>query len=67
MANGHMLLNKTHVRDYILRRQAEVRPGWTFDNVGAQVYDDLNEKLRHWIDGSLKRHPSKGKTFRQIA
>jgi len=66
MANGNMLLNKAHVREYVLKRQREIRPGWTFDNVASQVYDDLNEKVRLLIDGSLRRHPSKGKTFRQI-
>jgi len=67
MSNGKMLLNKAHVRAYILSRQKEIRPGWAFKNVSAQVYDDLNERVRLWIDGSLRRHPSKGKTFTQIA
>lgn len=66
MSNGKMLLNKAHVRAYILRRQHEIRPGWEFRYVGAQVYDDLNEKVRLYIDGALKRHPSSGKTFSQI-
>ena len=66
MANGRMLLNKAHVRAYILRRQTEIRPGWTFDYVASQAYDDLSERVRIIIDGSLKRHPSTGKTFRQI-
>jgi len=66
MSNGKMLLNKAHVRDYILSRQGEIRPGWTFEYVSSQVYDDLNEKVRLAIDGALRRHPSKGKTFSQI-
>lgn len=66
MANGKMLLNKAHVRNYILARQQEVRPGWEFKYVAAQVYNDLNEKIRLTIDGALNRHPSNGKTFTQI-
>ncbi len=66
MANGNMLLNKAHVRAYILRRQSEIRPGWKFEYVAAEVYDDLNEKVRRAIDASLKRHPSMGKTFQIV-
>jgi len=66
MSNEKMLLNKANVRKYILRRQKEIRKGWEFSYVGSKVYDDLNERVRKIIDGSLKRHPSKGKTFIQI-
>ena len=66
MTNGKMLLNKAHVRNYILARQYEIRPGWEFTYVSAEVYNDLNERVRLWIDAALKRHPSKGKTFVQV-
>ena len=66
MSNGHMLLNKSHVKAYIKRRNPEIRPGWEFEYVANQVYLDLSNRVARIIDSSLRRHPSKGKTFRQI-
>jgi len=60
------LISKTHVRAYILRRQAEIRPGWKFTAVSNLVYRQLDAKVRLWLDRALQRHPSGTKTFKDI-
>lgn len=67
MANGHMLLNKAAVRAYLKRRQPEIRPGWSFEYVAREVFDDVNARVQRILDKSLKSHPSTGKTFRQVS
>ena len=66
MCNQKMLLNVTHVKNYIKERQKLVRPGWKFDYVSAEAINDINERVKRLIDSSLTKHPSKGKTFTQI-
>jgi len=61
-----MLLNKSHVKKYILQRAKEMRPGWECKQVSSAVYDELNRRLQSIVDGSLHRHPSIGKTFKEI-
>lgn len=65
MANN-TLINKKHVKDYILRRQKEMRPGWEFTQIAGSVYVELDAKIRLWIDRALQRHPSRTKTFKDI-
>lgn len=66
MSNGNMLINKAAVRAYLVRRQPEIRPGWAFEYIASEVYDDVNARVRRILESSLKSHPSTGKTFRQI-
>ena len=61
-----MLLNKAHVKKYILQRAKEMRPGWDCKQVSACVFDQLDRKIKSIVDGSIHRHPSIGKTFKEI-
>ena len=66
MANNGILICEAHVRDYILRRCAEMRTGWECTRVAGQVLEDLNAQLRTRIDKAIHAHPSVGKTFKEL-
>ena len=59
-------INKSHIRSYIMRIQEVVRPGWKFERVSDDVYEELNQLVMKKIRDSLKCHPSVGKTFKYI-
>jgi hypothetical protein len=61
-----MLLNKSAVRTTILSRAKVLRPGHEFTQVAPTVYLQLDQKLRRYIDDLITRHPSTGKTIKQI-
>ena len=61
-----MLLNVSHVKSYIRRRQPEIRPGFQFERISRQAIEDIDTKVRLIIDASLKAHPTVGKTFTHI-
>lgn len=61
-----MLLNKSKVRETILRRAKQIRPGHEFTQVAPSVYHRLNHVLLKQIDDLLQRHPSKGKTIKEM-
>ena len=60
------LLNVSHVKSYIKRRSRELRTVWHPDRVSDEAIQDLEYKLRVWIDGAIARHPTRGKTFTEI-
>jgi len=62
MANG-TLICESHVKNYILRRSPEIRPGWPLTRVSQTALDDIDAYMRNYIDGLIKSHPSVGKTF----
>lgn len=61
-----MLLNKSAVRAIILKRAEQLRPGHEFTQVAPSVYHRLNQRLLEQIDDLIKRHPSTGKTIKQM-
>ena len=58
-----MLINKKHVRDYILEMAKEIRPGFTCTRVSAEAMLQIDVKLRMILRNAVRAHPSKGKTF----
>ena len=60
------LINRKHCKDYILEQAKILRPGWDCSRVSGHVFDDLNHKIMLAIRGSLKRHPTVGKTFKYL-
>lgn len=60
------VLNRKHCKTYILEQAKLLRPGWPCSRVSGQVLDDLNHRIKMIIRGSLKHHPTVGKTFKQI-
>jgi len=66
MPKNNCLINRSHCKAYILEQAKLLRPGWSCTRVSGQVLDDLHHKIMLSIRGSLKRHPTIGKTFREL-
>lgn len=58
-----MLLNKTAVREYILKEWKEQRPFHEITQIDSVVYIALENIIRAKIAAVIDRHPSKGRTF----
>jgi len=62
MSNG-LLINKSHVRDYIKKRFETTRPHVGITRVSEQALQDINAKMRLIINRAVHSYPSVGKTF----
>jgi hypothetical protein len=51
------------VKSYILKKCEANRPGWGCERISAKVLNEINIYLKLQIEDSVKRHPTKGKTF----
>ncbi len=60
------LINRKHCRDFILKKTESLRLGWDCKRVSQKAIDELEFKIRALIIGSVKKHPSIGKTFKYI-
>ena len=60
------LINRKHCKDFILRMAGEMRGEWDCTRVSKEALDDLNFRIRRIIIGSIKRHPTLGKTFKYL-
>ncbi|KKN71931.1 hypothetical protein LCGC14_0415770 [marine sediment metagenome] len=60
------LLNKKHVRNYILERVKKTRPGFNCTRVSPDALTAIEYKLTAMINKIVHAHPSKGQTFRDI-
>ena len=58
------LLNKAQVRKFIIERARELRPDWGCTRVSAEALADIEAGLRLRLLGTIKSHPTLGKTFR---
>jgi len=65
MSNG--LINRQHCKQFALRWAQETRKGWTAERVSKQFLDDLDTRVRLLIQGAIRRHPSVGKTIRDLS
>ena len=65
MANNN-LINRKHVKDYILKRAAQTRLGWPCNRVSKQALEDINIRLRILIDRAVHSHPTIGQTFKVV-
>jgi len=66
MGTGPSLLCISHVKAYIKEAARAVRPGWIPTQVSDEAIEMLDYKLKQIIRESLKRHPTRGKTFKQV-
>jgi len=67
MASGEtMLLNVAATKSYIRRMNPVVRPGWDFKYISKEAIDQINYKVMRIVTESLKKHPSEGRTFKQV-
>lgn len=57
------LINKKHLRQFILDYAERQRPG-RFTSVSASVYDEAEAALHKWARSKVDTHPSVGKTIK---
>ena len=57
------ILNRTAVKKHILHRCKLVRPGWDCRRVSKQALVEIEAFIIFKINESIRRHPTKGKTF----
>lgn len=57
------IINKVATKKYILEQVKVVRPGWECERVSTQALNQIEAFVKNKIRDSLKRQPSKGKTY----
>jgi len=60
------LINKKHVRDYLLNRAAETRPESNFSRVSDTLLRMINARVLHMLQDIVHRHPSNGQTLKEM-
>ena len=60
------LLNRTAVRDLILRECRRQRPDWDVTRVSGDALESVERKLVSIVHRAVQSHPSNGKTFDQV-
>lgn len=60
------LLNKSAVKACILRHVEHLRKGWDCTQVSAAAIEQIEAKLQNIIREAVKKHPTRGKTFREL-
>lgn len=60
------LLNQTQVKRFILRKFESLRPGMQINRVSADALDFYEAHLRAMIIEDVKRHPTRGQTFKEL-
>ena len=68
MSSGNgSLINKAQCKKFALRWAKESRMGWKPERVSKQFIDDLETKVRLVIQSAIKRHPTVGKTIKDLS
>jgi len=65
MSNGKLIC-ESHVKEYVKLKVKNLRPGWDCRFVSQNALDVIDAKLRNIVINAIKRHPTKGKTFRYV-
>jgi hypothetical protein len=66
MASNGNLINRAQCKKFALRWAQEHRRGWSANRVSKQFLDDLDAKVRIVIQSAIKRHPSIGRTIKDL-
>ena len=66
MALNGRLINRSECKKFALRWAQENRRGWKPERVSKQFLDDLDTKVRMAIQSAIARHPSVGKTIKDL-
>lgn len=65
MANKKIIC-EAHLREFILEKAKTLRLGWNCKAVSQLALDQLEGKFRAIVIDCVKRHPTIGKTFKEI-
>lgn len=54
------------MKKYIRERLALLRPAWKVTNISEGVLIDIENAIKHVVDDTVRRHPSRGKTLMSL-
>ena len=60
------LVCESHLKEFIREKAARLRPGWECRAVSGEAVEKIDAKLRAMVIEAVKRHPTVGKTFKQV-
>jgi len=58
------LINRSAVKNFILKKLEDMRPWLRFNRVSKSALEVYEGRLRAMIIKDIKEHPSRGKTFK---
>jgi hypothetical protein len=58
------LISAAKTRQYILDTWKQLRPGHEITQVSTEALEAIEADLKRHIRAAIRRHPSKGKTYR---
>ncbi len=61
-----MITNRAAMKRYILHMTELLRPGWECTCVSAAALDDIEALVRNRVREAVRRHPTRGKTFKDV-
>ena len=67
MKNKKMsLINRKSMREYILLKTKDLRPGWACERVSSEALQEIEDMLKYKVDRMISMHPTVGKTFKEV-
>jgi len=62
-ANRQSIINRTILKKFIINTAEKIRPGWKPTRVSAAAMDEIEAFTMAKVRESIRRQPSKGKTY----
>ena len=60
------LINRKACKEYALEIAKDSRKGWHAERVSKEFLDAINYKVKRIIDSAVLKHPTVGKTIKDI-
>lgn len=60
------LICESHLRKYIMQKVGRMRPEWDCKKISKEAIDKFEAKLRARVIDSIRKHPTLGKTFKEV-
>ena len=60
------IINRKELKFYILEMAKQLRPGWDCRQVSASSLNELEGLFKSKVRDIVRRHPTKGKTFKEV-
>jgi hypothetical protein len=60
------VINRAELKRYVLHMTELLRPGWDCRQVSASALDELEAIFKNRVRDCVRRHPTIGKTFKEV-
>ena len=60
------LINRKETKKFILEKRKALRPGWDCNRVSAEALNEIDIYLKRKVSEMVHKHPTVGKTFKQV-